>query len=278
MIDEGPHEIALRLHLELSGHPRRTLAAICEREQAAPCGRKLLAYFGLGWLDALEQNRGRVAKDEGRAEAERPDQLGPLASCRAAVRADARPVVLLAPERQSAIGCPIDNAPAGIFVEPETACGRGRIGCKKPVPSRDVFLLRRVVSGVFRIFRPAIAITGAVEGELIPRWIAQRRRQAWTCLDPLQEGFTAFKTAYHLQDRCAAGWAFVGALREDATKGPVRRSLRARGIDAAPDTGNGALEGMKPDRREAFFLHGGRIPRRARHRKDEISRINTVRL
>src|SRR6185437_5524937 len=117
MVDKGTHEIALRLHLELGGHARRSLAAIGEGKQAAPCGRKLLACLGLGRLDALEQNRGRVTKDEGRAEAERPDQLGTLASSRAAVRADARPVVLLVPKRQSAIGWPIGNAPVGLFVE-----------------------------------------------------------------------------------------------------------------------------------------------------------------
>lgn len=97
-------------------------------------------------------------------------------------------MVLLVQERQLTIGWPIGNAPGGLFVEPETASGLGRIGCKKAVPGGDIFLLRCVVSGVIRIFQSAIGIAGAVEGELIPRRVAQRRRQASTCLHPLQEG------------------------------------------------------------------------------------------
>ena len=155
---------------------------------------------------------------------------GPLTSRWAAVRTDARSVVLLAPERQSAVGWPVGDAPAGLSVEPEAAGGRGRIGREKALPGGDLFLLRCVVPGVVRILRPAIVLACAVESELVPWRIAQRCRQARTCLDSLQERLAAFKAAYHLQDRRAAGRAFVGALRKDAAKRPVRRPLRAAGL------------------------------------------------
>src|SRR5438105_11875342 len=102
MVDERTQEVALRFNLELGGHARRALAAVGEGEQPAPRVRKRLTCLGLRRLDALEQDRGRIAKYERRAEAERPDQLGTLTSCWAAVRTDARAVVLLVPERQSA--------------------------------------------------------------------------------------------------------------------------------------------------------------------------------
>ena len=179
---------------------------------------------------------------------------GPLRPVGLQCGQSARAVVLLAPERQSVVGWPVGDAPAGFSVEPEAAGGRGRIGREKPLPGGGLFLLRCVIPGVVRILRPAIVLACAVEGELVPRRVAQRRRQARTCLDSLQEGLAAFEAAHHLQHRRAAGWAFVGALRQDAAKGPVRRPLRAVRIDAAPDAGNGALEGMKPDRCKAFFL------------------------
>ena len=156
MVDEGTYEIALRFNLELGGHARRALAAVGEGEQPASCGRQLLACLGLRGFDTLEKDWGRIAKNERCTEAERPDQLGPLPSCWATVRTDARSVMLLAPKRQSALGWPVGDAPAGLLVEPEAAGGRGRIGREKALPDRDAFLLRYVVPGVVRILRPAI--------------------------------------------------------------------------------------------------------------------------
>ena len=102
------------------------------------------------------------------------------------------------------------------------------LAAKRRSQAGSFFLLRCVVPGVVRILRPAIVLACAVEGELVPWRVAQRRRQARTRLDSLQERLAAFKAAYHLQDRRAAGRAFVGALRQDASKRPVRRPLRAR--------------------------------------------------
>ena len=195
VVNEGAHEIALRFDLELGGHARRTLAAVGEGEQPASCGRQLNACLDLRRLHALEEDRGRVAKDERRAEPERPDQLGALAPRRAAVRTDERTAVLLVPERQSAVAWPVGDAPAGFSVEPEAAGGRGRIGREKPLPGGGLFLLRRVIPGVVRILRPAIVLACAVEGELVPWRVAQRRRQARTRFDSLQERLAAFKAA-----------------------------------------------------------------------------------
>ena len=276
MVDERPHEIALRFDLELGGHARRALAAISEGEQAASRGRKLFACLSLRRLHSLEEDRGRVAENERRTEAERPDQLRTVTSRRAAVWADVWSAMLLVPERQTAIGWRRRRRASRPFGRARSHGRPGRIGRKKTLPGGGLFLLRCVVPVVVRILRPAIVFACAVEGELVPWRVAQRRRQARTRLNALQKGFAAFKAAYHLQDRRCAGRAFVGALRQDAPKGPVRRPLRALRIDAAPDAGNGALEGMKPDRRKTLFLVVGGLPRRARHRKDEIGSIDAI--
>ena len=245
-------------------------------EQAASRGRKLVACLGLRRLDALEEDRGRVAEDERRTEAERPDQLGTLASRRAAVRADVRTVVLLVAEHRPPSAGAVGDAPAGFSVEPEAAGGRGRIGCEKTLPGGDFFLFRCVVrsassaSSIPPSFSRALSKANSSRGGL--RSGADRRGPASI---PSRKTSPHSKQLTTSSTGAAAGRALVGALRQDASKGPVRRPLSALRIDAAPYAGNGPLKGVKPDRRKALLLLVGRLSRRTRHRRDEIGQHST---
>ena len=243
-----------------------------------PAEGSFSARLGFSRLHALEEDRRRVAKNERRAEAERPDQLGTFAPRRAAVRADARAVVLLAPERPVRRRLARRRRASRLFGR---ARSRGR-------PAVGLAAKRRSQTGTFSLpvspHRPRRRPHPRPGHRSRVRCRRRTRRVAGCAAAPTGAGLPRSPpgTPRRIQSSLRPpGLALRRTgIRRRVRTGCVQRAsptaLRALRIDAAPDAGNGALEGVKPDRCEALFLLIGRLSRRARHRKDEIGGIDTI--